>query len=116
MNADEMAKEIRFLWALRGYPEAEYAQAVAQAGTLDRLHGWFMKTQAWNAENARRLQVTALIHSVKEVIQREKAAFDEGKPSKTALDLSRELSLPLEVVLYVAAGEPRIDTFQRPWL
>lgn len=117
LNAVEMNLKIAASFNARGYPE-EMPQAFAHFGnSLERLAKWVETNDAENSRIRDRLLVTPLPQSMKdEIIAAKRAAIEGDADPSTPLDLSRRLSLPLAVVLYVADGEPRTDTRRRPWL
>lgn len=81
------------------------------AGSIDGLWRWFRDTTQFNFEDRVRLRAEPLSDALKDEIRKARALGVEN-----GLDVARRLNLPLDVVRYVADGEPKIDTMRRPWL
>ncbi len=110
---DVMLKSIALIWARFGWPESEKDAARSWAGTIERLYNHCAEYNNAVDEKKRKVadSITPLPYEIKEAIQTA-ARLHSGTP----LQLARHFKLPLDVVLYVADGEPKIDTMQRPWL
>ena len=116
-NADQIIRAVANLWQQNGWPERERSIAVAYFGSIDRLYDYLVDWRRRIQDIRDALEIRPLSEEIKAEIRAAKTAAIEGdKDPSTPLDLSRRFNLPLEVVLYVADGEPKQDFGQRPWL
>jgi hypothetical protein len=116
LSSLEMIRRTADIWAELGWPQDERPMALRWAGSLEKLHKFLEDRVSDNLRLKQELRVVPMDQSVKDRILDARAAFEAGEPAPTALDLSRELSLPVSVVYHVADGEPQTDSGIRPWV